>query len=422
MFVIKEIPAMKKPELLIPAGNFEKLKVAIHYGADAVYLAGPEYGLRKRAGNFSLQELEKAFKYAHEKGTKVYVTVNIFARNDDLSGIAGYLKEVENLGADAVIIADPGVFHVAKKNVPNLPVHLSTQANTTNRESALFWKKQGVKRICLARELSLQETKEIIERTDMEIELFIHGAMCISYSGRCLMSKYMADRDANEGDCSQTCRWEYSLMEDKRAGEYFPVEQDERGTYFFSSKDLCLIKYIPELIQSGASSFKIEGRMKSIYYTSVVTKIYREAIDRYWKDRGKYLYNPEWEKELSKTSNRAFTTGFFNGEADNDTSTSSNAIQTYDFLGIVKEALSQNRALVDIRNKFVSGDKIEWLGKKGKPASLKIDSILDAEGVRNKEVAQPNDKVIIQFDAPVEKYDILRKKRNGGSPHIMPDS
>ena len=422
VFVVKEIPAMKKPELLIPAGNFEKLKVAIHYGADAVYLAGPKYGLRKKAGNFSLQELEKAVKYAHQKETKVYLTVNIFARNNDLNGIAGYLKEIENLGADAVIIADPGVFHIAKKTVPNLPVHLSTQANTTNQESALFWKNQGVKRICLARELSLQETKEIIEKTDMEIELFIHGAMCISYSGRCLMSKYMADRDANEGDCSQTCRWEYSLMEDKRAGEYFPVEQDERGTYFFSSKDLCLIKYIPELIQSGASSFKIEGRMKSIYYTSVVTKIYREAIDRYWKDRENYLYNPEWEKELSKTSNRTFTTGFFNGESDNDTSTSSNAIQTYDFLGIVKEALSKNRALVDIRNKFASGDKIEWLGKKGKPASLKIDSILDAEGVRNKEVAQPNDKVIIQFDAPVEKYDILRKKRNGGSPHIMPGS
>ena len=422
VFVVKEIPAMKKPELLIPAGNFEKLKVAIHYGADAVYLAGPKYGLRKKAGNFSLQELEKAVKYAHQKETKVYLTVNIFARNNDLNGIAGYLKEIENLGADAVIIADPGVFHIAKKTVPNLPVHLSTQANTTNQESALFWKNQGVKRICLARELSLQETKEIIEKTDMEIELFIHGAMCISYSGRCLMSKYMAGRDANEGECSQTCRWEYYLMEDKRAGEYFPVEQDERGTYFFSSKDLCLIKYIPELIQSGASSFKIEGRMKSIYYTSVVTKIYREAIDRYWKDRENYLYNPEWEKELSKTSNRTFTTGFFNGESDNDTSTSSNAIQTYDFLGIVKEALSQNRALVDIRNKFVSGDKIEWLGKKGKPASLKIDSILDAEGVRNKEVAQPNDKVIIQFDAPVEKYDILRKKRNGGSPHIMPGS
>jgi len=211
-------------------------------------------------------------------------------------------------------------------------------------------------------------------------------------------------------------------MEGKREGEYFPVEQDERGTYFFSSKDLCLIKYIPELIQSGASSFKIEGRMKSIYYNSMVTKIYREAIDTYWKNRENYLYNSEWEKELSKTSNRDFTTAFFNGKADNDISTSSNAIQTYDFLGIVKEALSQSRALVDIRNKFVSGDDVEWVGKRGKPASLKIGSILDAEGVRKKEVVQPNEEVIIQFDAPVEKYDILRKKRNEGYPHKMPDS
>ncbi len=413
---------MKKPELLIPAGNFEKLKVAIHYGADAVYLAGPEYGLRKKAGNFPLQELEEAVKYAHEKETKVYVTVNIYPRNSDLNGITVYLKEIENLGADAVIISDPGVIHIAKKTVPQLPVHLSTQANTTNRESALFWKNQGVKRICLARELSLQEIKEITKKTDMEIELFIHGAMCISYSGRCLMSKYMAGRDANEGDCSQTCRWKYYLMEDKRKGEYFPVEQDERGTYFFSSKDLCLIKYIPELIQSGASSFKIEGRMKSIYYNSMVTKIYREAIDTYWKNRENYLYNSEWEKELSKTSNRDFTTAFFNGKADNDISTSSNAIQTYDFLGIVKEALSQSRALVDIRNKFVSGDDVEWVGKRGKPASLKIGSILDAEGVRKKEVVQPNEEVIIQFDAPVEKYDILRKKRNEGYPHKMPNS
>ena len=413
---------MKKPELLIPAGNFEKLKVAIHYGADAVYLAGPEYGLRKKAGNFPLQELEEAVKYAHEKETKVYVTVNIYPRNSDLNGITVYLKEIENLGADAVIISDPGVIHIAKKTVPQLPVHLSTQANTTNRESALFWKNQGVKRICLARELSLQEIKEITKKTDMEIELFIHGAMCISYSGRCLMSKYMAGRDANEGDCSQTCRWKYYLMEDKRKGEYFPVEQDERGTYFFSSKDLCLIKYIPELIQSGASSFKIEGRMKSIYYNSMVTKIYREAIDTYWKNRENYLYNSEWEKELSKTSNRDFTTAFFNGKADNDISTSSNAIQTYDFLGIVKEALSQNRALVDIRNKFVSGDHVELVGKRGKPAYLKIDSILDAEGVREKEVVQPNEEVIIKFDAPVEKYDILRKKRNEGYPHKMPNS
>jgi len=416
------MPRMKKPELLIPAGNFEKLKVAIHYGADAVYLAGLEYGLRKRAGNFSIPELDRAIRYAHEKETKVYVTVNIFPRNSDLREIAGYLKEVENLGADAAIISDPGVVQITQKVVPNLPVHLSTQANTTNWASAKFWKDKGIKRICLARELSLHEIREIIEKSDMEIELFIHGAMCISYSGRCFMSKHMSDRDANEGDCSQTCRWEYYLMEEKRAGEYFPVEQDERGTYFFSSKDLCLVKYIPELVQSGASSFKIEGRMKSLYYTGMVTKVYREAIDLYCENRKNYTYNPEWEEELSKTSNRAFTSGFFNGKADNDISISSNSIQSYDFLGIIKESLPQNRALVDVRNKFVFGDDVEWVRKRGKPACLKIGSIFDAEGVRIKEVVQPNEKVIIQFNMPVEKYDILRKKRNGRYPHKMPAS
>lgn len=404
---------MKKPELLTPAGNFDKLKVAIHFGADAIYLAGLEYGLRKNAGNFSLSELDRAIQYAHEKKVKVYVTVNIFPRNNDLDGIAKYFKEVENMGVDAIIISDSGIVQIAKKIVPHIPVHLSTQANTTNWASARFWKDQGVKRICLARELSLQEIIEIREKTDMEIELFVHGAMCISYSGRCLMSKYMANRDANEGDCSQTCRWEYFLMERKRAGEYFPVEEDERGTYFFSSKDLCLIKYIPGLIHSKASSFKIEGRMKSVYYVGMTTKIYREAIDTYWEDKENYRYNPAWEEELLKTSNRAFTTGFLNGDLKDDIEEAFSKTQTYDFLGIVKKPLSKNRALIDVRNKIVSGDEVEWVGRRNKPLCLKIESILDSEGICKKEVAQPNDEVIIQLDAPVEEYDILRKKRNG---------
>lgn len=404
---------MKKPELLTPAGNFDKLKVAIHFGADAIYLAGPEYGLRKNAGNFSLTELDRAIQYAHEKKVKVYVAVNIFPRNSDLDGIAKYFKKIKNMGADALIISDPGIVQIAKKIVPHIPVHLSTQANTTNWASARFWKDQGVKRICLARELSLQEIIEIREKTDMEIELFVHGAMCISYSGRCLMSKYMANRDANEGDCSQTCRWEYFLMEEKRAGEYFPVEEDERGTYFFSSKDLCLIKYIPDLIQSRASSFKIEGRMKSVYYVGMITKVYREAIDTYWEDKENYRYNPAWEEELLKTSNRAFTTGFLNGDLKDDIEGAFSKTQTYDFLGIVKKPLSKNRALIDVRNKIVSGDEVEWVGRRNKPLCFKVVSIFDSEGICKKEVAQPNDEVIIQLDAPVEEYDILRKKRNG---------
>lgn len=403
---------MKKPELLVPAGNFEKLKVAIHYGADAVYLAGPNYGMRKRAGNFSLLELNEAVRYAKNNKVKVYVTVNIFPRNDDLYGIAKYLTEIDNIAPDAVIIADPGIVFIAKNTIPSMPLHLSTQANTTNWASAQFWREQGIARICLARELSLQEILEIKKKSDLEIEVFIHGAVCISYSGRCFMSKYMVDRDANEGDCSQSCRWEYSLVEKKRAGEYFPIEEDDRGTYFFNSKDLCLIKYIPDLILSGVSSFKIEGRMKSVYYVGMVTKIYREAIDAYLENRENYLHK-EWEKELLKTSNRGFTTGFFNGRSENDVADSFSIFQTYDFMGIVKKPLSGNRALVDIRNKIVSGSEVEWVGKRDKPFCFRVGSIFDKEGACKKEVAQPNDEVILQFDAPVEKYDIIRKKRNG---------
>lgn len=406
---------MTKPELLIPAGNFEKLKAAIHYGADAVYLAGPEYGLRKNAGNFSLVELDNAVQYAHERQVKVYVTVNIFPRNKHLMGIEKFFRKIENISADAIILTDPGFIRIAKMIIPNMPVHLSTQANTTNLASVKFWEDHGIKRICLARELSLQEIVEIKEQTGLELEVFIHGAMCISYSGRCLMSKYMANRDANEGDCSQTCRWEYSLMEKKRAGEYFPVEEDENGTYFFSSKDLCLIKYIPELIQSGVSSFKIEGRMKSIYYAGMITKIYREAIDACWNAGDNYSHNPAWDEELAKISNRDFTHGFFNGKSINDIAVSLPGSQTYDFIGIVKKPLSQNRALIDIRNKILLGDELEWVRKKNKPACFKIEAMFDSAGTCKKEIAQPNEQVIIQFNSDVEEYDILRKKRNGNN-------
>jgi len=404
---------MKKPELLIPAGTFEKLKVGIHYGADAVYLAGPEYGLRKKAGNFSLSDLRRAIDYSHERMVKVYLAVNIFPHSKDLKGISTYLKEVEDIGVDAVIIADPGVLQIAKEIVPKLPIHLSTQANTINWASAQFWKSQGIKRICLARELSLHEILEIKEKTDAELELFIHGAMCISYSGRCFMSKYMNNRDANEGDCSQACRWEYFLMEKKRVGQYFPIEEDENGTYFFSSKDLCLIKYIPDIIQSGITSLKIEGRMKSVYYVGMVTKIYREAIDKFFKEGKNYKYNPEWQRELSKISNREFTTSFFNGKATNDIARVLPRFQTHEFVGIVQKPLSKNRALVDIRNKVVVGDEVEWVGRKNKPIFLKIESMYDSEGAAEKEIAQPNDTVIIQLKVPTDEYDILRRKKDG---------
>ena len=404
---------MKKPELLIPAGTFEKLKVGIHYGADAVYLAGTKYGLRKKAGNFSSSDLRKAIEYSHEKKVRVYLTVNIFPHSKDLKGIAAYLKEAEDLGVDAVIIADPGVLQIAKEIVPKLPIHLSTQANTINWASAQFWKSQGIQRICLARELSLQEILEIKEKTEAELELFIHGAMCISYSGRCFMSKYMNNRDANEGDCSQSCRWEYFLMEKKRVGQYFPIEEDENGTYFFSSKDLCLIKYIPDIIQSGITSLKIEGRMKSVYYVGMVTKIYREAIDKFFKDGKQYKFDPEWQRELSKISNRDFTTSFFNGKPANDIAHVLPGFQTHEFIGIVQKPLSKNRALVDIRNKVAVGDEVEWVGRKNKPIFLKIESMYDNEGIAKKEIAQPNDRVVIPLNSPANEYDILRRKIDG---------
>ncbi len=403
----------KKPELLAPAGTFEKLKATIHYGADAVYLAGSEYGLRKNAGNFSLMELDRAVQYAHKRKVRVYVTVNIFCRNRHLEDIEKYFREIENIGADAIIITDPGIVEMAKKTIPNIPIHLSTQANTTNWASAKFWEDLGIKRICLARELSFKEILEIKEKTGLELEIFIHGAMCISYSGRCFMSQYLTNRDANEGDCSQSCRWEYFLVEKKRMGEYFPVEEDENGTYFFSSKDLCLIKYIPDLIQLGISSFKIEGRMKSIYYVGMVTKIYREAIDAYYNGSEDYRYNLEWEKELSKVSNRSFTYGNFNGKIKNDIADSFSRTQTYDFIGIVKKPLSGNRAFVDIRNKILLGDEVEWVGKRSQSSCFKIEAMFDSTGTCKKEIAQPNEEVIIQFNANVEEYDILRKKKNG---------
>lgn len=277
---------MNNIELLAPAGNLEKLEVAIHYGADAVYLGGTSFSLRKRAGNFSIKEMKRAIEYAHENQVKVYVAVNIFARNEDLLHISEYLSELNEMCADSIIVSDPGIIRVAKELVPQLPIHLSTQANTTNWASTKFWEKEGISRINLARECSLKEIREIGEKTNLEMEILVHGSMCISYAGRCLLSSYMTGRDSNRGDCAQPCRWEYHLVEKKRPGQYFMVDEDERGTYIFNSKDLCMIDYIPEMVDAGITTFKIEGRMKSIYYLATVIRIYREAINNYLKNPG----------------------------------------------------------------------------------------------------------------------------------------
>ena len=356
---------MKKPELLAPAGNLEKLKTAVLYGADAVYLSGLNYGLRAFADNFTYEELEEAIKFAHAYNVKVYITVNIFFHNDDLQGLITYLKDLNEMGADGIIVSDPGVVMLARSEVPALEVHLSTQANTTNWASAVYWYNQDVKRIILARELSLNEIKEIRTKTpdELKLEVFVHGAMCISYSGRCLLSNYMSFRDSNRGECTHPCRWKYYLMEEKRAGEYLPVFEDERGTYIFNSKDLCMIHKIPELIRTGVNSFKIEGRMKSIHYIACVVSAYRKAIDEYFKDPASYQFDPSLLENIKKASHREFTTGFYFGKPSETEQTyeSSNYIREYDFVGLVKEYNKEKHfAVVEQRNLFEVGDRVEF--------------------------------------------------------------
>jgi putative protease len=407
---LKRGKALNSIELLAPAGNLEKLEVAIHYGADAVYLGGTSFNLRKRAGNFSLKEMKRAIEYAHKKQVKVYVTVNIFARNEDLLHISEYLSELDEIGADAIIVSDPGIIRVAKECVPKLPLHLSTQANTTNWASAKFWEKQGISRINLARECSLKEIKEIKEKTHLEMEILVHGSMCISYAGRCLLSSYMTGRDSNRGDCAQPCRWEYHLVESKRPGQYFMVDEDERGTYIFNSKDLCMIDYIPEMVDVGITTFKIEGRMKSIYYLATVIRIYREAINNYIKDPKAYKCDPRWRDELKKTTHRDFTTGFYIDDPQaKKESQELLSLQNYQFVGKVIEVLGRDTVKIEVKNKLSLEEEVEIIGRNMKTFSAKIDTILSEDGIK-KEFGQPNEKIIINVAHPLEKHDLLRKR------------
>lgn len=351
-----------KPELLAPAGDLEKLKAAVLYGADAVYLGGRHFGLRAGAGNFGEEEMAEGVRFAHAEGARVYVTVNIFAHNRDLETLPGYLESIRAAGVDGVIVSDPGVVELVKRLHPDLPIHLSTQANTTNWAAARFWEEQGVARIVLARELSLDEIKEIRERVGVELEIFVHGAMCIAYSGRCLLSNYLTGRDANRGDCAQSCRWRYALMEEKRPGEYLAVEEDGRGTYILGSRDLCLIEYIPELVRAGVDSFKIEGRMKSVNYVAGVVKAYREALDAYLRDPENYRFDPAWLEEISKVSHRRYTTGFLFGDPGPSGQHYEGEIyrRSHAFVGLVRDYDgSAGMALVEQRNRFAVGDEIE---------------------------------------------------------------
>jgi putative protease len=407
---------MKKPELLAPAGNLEKLKMAVIYGADAVYLGGEEFGLRAAADNFNTEEMKEGVEFAHSRGKKVYVTANIIPHNEDLQRLPEYIREVSEIGVDALIVSDLGVFAIAKEVAPDLEIHISTQANNTNWKSAEFWHKLGAKRIILARELSLQEIKEIREKVpaDVELECFVHGAMCISYSGRCLLSNYMANRDANRGACAHPCRWKYYLMEEKRPGEYMPVVENERGTFIYNSKDLCMIGHIPELLKSGISSLKIEGRVKSAYYVATVVKAYRQAIDAYMDNPGKYVFDPALLDELKKVSHREYTTGFYFGKPSGKEQIyhTSSYIREYDIVGLVKEYDPVTGiAIIEQKNRFFVGDEVEVV-QPDKPFFFTqiIEEMRNEEGQAINVAPHPQMVLKIPMKVPVVPYSMLRKK------------
>lgn len=406
---------MNKPELLAPAGDLEKLKIAILYGADAVYIGGGAYGLRAKAKNFTMEQMKEGIDFAHSHGAKVYITANIYAHNADFCGMEQYFKEVEKMGADAVLVSDLGVFSVAKE-ATNLEIHVSTQANNTNYKSAAMWYGLGAKRIVVARELSLKEIQEVRENIpqDMEIEAFVHGAMCISYSGRCLLSNYLSGRDANKGACSHPCRWKYHLVEETRPGEYMPVEENERGTYIYNSKDLCMLANIPDLVKSGIVSFKIEGRMKTPFYVGTVVKAYREAIDDYFADVKLYKSKiPYYMEEISKASHRDYTTAFYYGKPNGNEQvyTNNTYIRNYDFVGMVQEDFDETTscAIVEQRNKFSVGEEIEVMPAKGDSFSMTIEKMWDEYGNEVLSAPHPQQILKIKFTKKVKKFDMLRK-------------
>ncbi|MDU1411664.1 MAG: U32 family peptidase [Clostridium sp.] len=406
---------MRAPELLAPAGNLEKLKAAINFGADAVYLGGSKLNLRAFADNFSNEELAEGIKYAHERGKKVHVTLNVFPHNDDLDGLEDYLTELYELGVDAIIVADPGIIMTAREVVPNLEIHLSTQANTVNYKTCEFWHKMGVKRVVLARELSLEEISKVHKKIPetMDMEIFIHGSMCMAYSGRCLLSNYLVGRDANRGSCAQPCRYKYSLVEEKREGEYMPIMEDEHGTYIMNSKDLCMIEHIPEIMQTGAVSFKIEGRMKSVYYVAATVKAYREAIDAYMASPENYKFDSRWLEEVSKPSHRQFYTGFyFDNEENKQIQSSSSYIRNYDVIGVVKSYDKESGiATIEHKNKAVEGDVVEVLRPVGPNATITLNDLHNEKG--EKIDSAPSSKMIYtaKVEEELEENDILIKAK-----------
>lgn len=405
---------MRKTELLIPAGSLDVLKTAVIYGADAVYLGGEAFGLRAKAKNFTNEEIREGIAFAHERGVKVYITANILAHNEDLPGVEAYFEELREIRPDALIISDPGVFAIARRVIPDMEIHISTQANNTNYGTYLFWHQLGAKRVVTARELSLAEIREIRDHIpeDMEIESFIHGAMCISYSGRCLLSNFMVGRDANQGACTHPCRWKYSLVEEKRPNEYMPVFENERGTYIFNSKDLCMIEHIPEMMEAGIDSFKIEGRMKTALYVATVARTYRKAIDDYNRDPEEYRANLDWYRaEIGKCTYREFTTGFYFGKPDSTTQIYDNNtyVRNYTYLGTVEAVWEDGCCRITQKNKFSVGEIIEVMKPDGRNVEATVKAMYDEEG-QSVESA-PHSKQVIYVDLGTElaEYDILRR-------------
>lgn len=415
----------RHPELLIPASSLEVLKVAVIFGADAVYIGGEAFGLRAKAKNFTLEEMKEGVEFAHEHNVKVYVTANILAHNRDLDGAYEYFEELKDVKPDALIISDPAIFTIAKEVLPDMEIHISTQANNTNYGTFNFWYKQGAKRVVTARELSLEEIKEIRRNIpdDLEIETFVHGAMCISYSGRCLLSSFMAGRDANQGACTHPCRWKYSVVEESRPGQYMPVYENERGTYIFNSKDLCMIEHIKELVESGIDSLKIEGRMKTALYVATVARTYRMALDDYKESEELYRSRlPFYKEEIAKCTYRQYTTGFFFGKPDENTQIydSNTYIKEYTYLGIIGNEVDRSSIVkddnagvlyeIEQRNKFTVGEQIELMKPDGTNVEVTVMEIFDEDGNKMESAPHPKQKLFINLGTKLDKYDILRRK------------
>ena len=405
---------MQNIELLAPAGDLERLKTAFVYGADAVYIGGEIFGMRSAAKNFNKEDMAEGVRFAHERGKRVFVTVNIIPRNEEFEQLEAYLKELDEIGVDAVIVSDPGVFSVVKRVIPNMEIHISTQASTSNSIASGFWYNQGAKRVVMARELSFKEIKEIRDNNpaDMDIEAFIHGAMCMSYSGKCVISNYTTGRDANRGACAQSCRWKYTLVEEQDNGEYKKVLDDVAAELFFKSKDMCMIEYIPEIIESGINSFKIEGRMKTAYYVATTVRAYRMAIDEYLKDPENWKFNPMWLEELKKGSHRHFSTGFFLDKTSTKDQNyeSASYVRNYDFIGVVRgHDEKTGLPIVEQRNRMFVGDKIEIIGPGKETVHATILEMYNEEGESIESAPHAKQIVKMKLDVEVEEYYMLRK-------------